>query len=338
MASTVKDIARETGLGLATISSYLNGGNVRENNRIKIEEAIERLHFEVNEVARGLKTNRTKIIGMIIPEFTNIFCTKMITEIEDILRAHEYAMLICDCRSDERREAEAAEFLKKKRVDGLIVMPVGKDGEHLSLYQDNDKPVVLIDRKLKKADFDCVLVDNRGAAKDAVGRLVALGHRGIGMIVGEEGIFPADERLEGYREALREAGIPVDERFIVRSDGTITGGAAGMRQLRKQNKDMTAVFIANHEMTMGALIEVNEQGVRIPEELSVIGFDNVEFAKACSPKLSIVTQPAKEMARHAARLLLNRLEPEKKEQECGRAMIHLQASFLEGSSVKDIRD
>lgn len=333
----MKDIARETGLGLATISSYLNGRNVRENNRIKIEEAIERLHFEVNEVARGLKTNRTKIIGMIIPEFTNIFCSKLAAEIEDILRAHEYAMLICDCRTDERREAEAAEFLKKKRVDGLIVMPVGKDGGHFSPFLKNHKPVILIDRMLKKADFDCVLVDNRGAARNAIERLVKLGHQRIGIIAGEEGLFPADERLGGYLEVLGESKIPVQERSIIRSDGTITGGAAGMRRLLQQNKDLTAVFIANHEMTMGALIEVNEQGLKIPDEISLIGFDNVDFARACVPRLSIVTQPAKEIAKHTVRLLLSRLEAEENGWPCKKELIHLQASLIEGSSVKDIR-
>ena len=110
MGATMKDIARETGLGLATISSYLNGGNVREKNRIKIEEAIEKLHFEVNEVARGLKTNRTKTIGIILPELNNIFFSEIITAAEDLLRSHGYATMICDCRSDVKREEEAAEF------------------------------------------------------------------------------------------------------------------------------------------------------------------------------------------------------------------------------------
>ncbi len=123
MAVTIKDIAKKTGLGLATISSYLNGGNVREKNKVKIEAAIEELHFEVNEVARGLKTNRTKTIGIIIPELNNIFCAEIITEVEDVLRSRGYATMLCDCRTDEKREEEAVEFLNKRRVDGLILMP-----------------------------------------------------------------------------------------------------------------------------------------------------------------------------------------------------------------------
>ena len=120
MGATMKDIARVTGLGLATISSYLNGGNVREKNRIKIEAAIDELDFEVNEVARGLKTNRTKTIGIIIPELNNIFCAEIITEVEDVLRNHGYATMICDCRTDAAREAEAAEVSHEK---GTAVVP-----------------------------------------------------------------------------------------------------------------------------------------------------------------------------------------------------------------------
>lgn len=114
MAATMKDIARRTGLGLATISSYFNGGNVREKNRIKIEEAIEELHYEVNEVARGLKTNATKTIGVVIPELNNIFCAEIITGMEDILRSHGYATIVCDCRTDKKLEREAVEFLIRR--------------------------------------------------------------------------------------------------------------------------------------------------------------------------------------------------------------------------------
>ena len=120
MAATMKDIARRTGLGLATISSYFNGGNVREKNRIKIEEAIQELHYEVNEVARGLKTNATKTIGVVIPELNNTFCAEIITGMEDVLRSHGYATIVCDCRTDKRLERDAVEFLSRKRVDGII--------------------------------------------------------------------------------------------------------------------------------------------------------------------------------------------------------------------------
>ena len=141
MAATMKDIARRTGLGLATISSYFNGGNVREKNRIKIEEAISELHYEVNEVARGLKTNATKTIGVVIPELNNTFCSEIITAMEDVLRNHGYATIICDCRTDKKLEKEAVEFLIRKRVDGLINMPADITGEHLKSFQKTGKHI-----------------------------------------------------------------------------------------------------------------------------------------------------------------------------------------------------
>jgi DNA-binding LacI/PurR family transcriptional regulator len=333
MAATMKDIAKRTGLGLATISSYLNGGNVREKNRIKIEEAIEELNFEVNEVARGLKTNKTKTIGVIIPELNMTFCTQIITEVEDLLRSRGYATIICDCRSDEKREEEAVEFLFHRRVDGLIIMPSGKQGKHLNKFTRAGRPVVLIDRKLKEIECDCVLVDNEWASKDAVERLLAAGHKRIGMIAGPQDIYTAKERYRGYCTAMENAGLSAEDRLVAHGDYTIESGASAMKELVSQNPDMTAVFVSNYEMTMGAIIEINELRIEIPGQLSFIGFDNVEFAKANIPRLSIVIQPTQEIAGHVSELMLRRLEENGNQGE--RETIKLRTSFVEGKSVKE---
>lgn len=329
MAATMKDLAKATGLGLATISSYFNGGNVREKNRVKIEQAIEELHFEVNEIARGLKTNRTKVIGIVIPELNSIFCAEVITEVEDTLRNHGYAVMVCDCRTDERREAEAVDFLYHRRVDGLLLMPVGKNGAHLNQFTSSGKPVVLIDRRLEGVDCDCVLVDNQGAAADAVRRLTKAGHRQIGILAGPGEIYTARERLAGYRKGLEEAGITPDPGLTALGDYTISGGLGAMKRLIRENPQMTAVFVSNYEMTMGAVIAVNELGLRIPGDLSVIGFDNLEFARASSPSLSIVSQPTGEIGRQAAALLLDRLEGMARPGK----LVSLSTSFIEGKSV-----
>ena len=306
MAATMKDIARRTGLGLATISSYFNGGNVREKNRIKIEEAIEELHYEVNEVARGLKTNATRTIGVVIPELNNTFCAEIITGMEDVLRSHGYATIVCDCRTDKKLEREAVEFLIRRRVDGIINMPVDEEGNHLKRFQKMGKPIVLIDRKIQGIDCDSVLVDNKKAAEDAVRYFIGRGHRNIGIIGGPEEVFTAQERMAGYYKALESAGIPVRESLIWHGDYTIQGGVRG--ELVQNNPEMTAVFVTNYEMTMGAMIGVNELGIRIPEQLSMIGFDNLQFARACNPKLTIVAQPTDGIAREVAKVMLNHLE------------------------------
>lgn len=308
MAATMKDIARRTGLGLATISSYFNGGNVREKNRIKIEEAIEELHYEVNEVARGLKTNATRTIGVVIPELNNTFCAEIITGMEDILRSHGYATIVCDCRTDKKLEREAVEFLTRRRVDGIINMPVDEEGNHLKRFQKTGKPIVLIDRKIQGINCDSVLVDNKKAAEDAVRYFIGRGHRNIGIIGGPEEVFTAQERMAGYYKALESAGIPVRESLIWHGDYTIQGGVRGLEELVQNNPEMTAVFVTNYEMTMGAMIGVNELSIRIPEQLSMIGFDNLQFARACNPKLTIVAQPTDGIAREVAKVMLNHLE------------------------------
>lgn len=332
MAATMKDIAKRTGLGLATISSYFNGGNVREKNRVKIQEAIEELHYEVNEVARGLKTNATKTIGVVIPELNSIFCSEIITGMEDILRSHGYATIICDCRTDRVLEKDAVEFLTRKRVDGIINMPVDITGSHLADFQKTGKPMVLIDRQILGVECDSVLVDNEKAARDAVDLLLENGHRNIGIIGGPREVSTAKERLEGYCKAHRNAGAPVRESLIYHGDYTIQGGVQALETLVSRNQDMTAVFVTNYEMTLGAVIGMNELGIRIPEELSVIGFDNLEFARACSPKLTIVSQPTEEIGREVARIILARLEGKEKE----RITKKLQTEMILGKSVSKI--
>ena len=328
----MKDIARLTGLGLATISSYFNGGNVREKNRVKIEKAIEELHYEVNEVARGLKTNATKTIGVVIPELNNIFCAEIITGMEDILRSHGYATIVCDCRTDKKLEQEAVEFLIRRRVDGIINMPVDETGAHLKRFQKTGKPIVLIDRKIQEIPCDSVLVDNKKAAEDAMQLFIEKGHRKIGIIGGPEGIFTAEERLEGYYTALKKAGIPIKNSLVYRGDYTIQGGVRGLEQLVRENPDMTAVFVTNYEMTMGAMIGVNELGIQIPEQLSMIGFDNLQFARACRPKLTIVSQPTDRIAKEIARIILEHLE-KKEERSEEPFMEKLQTEIMEGKSV-----
>lgn len=333
MAATIKDIANRTGLGLATISSYLNGGNVREKNREKIEQAIEELHFEVNEVARGLKTNRTHTIGVVIPELNNIFCTEIITGMEDILRKQGYATIVCDCRTDKKLEREAVEFLYRKRVDGIINMPVDATGAHLAQFASAKKPIIIIDRKLPKIACDSILVDNRDAAKKAVDILLASGHRRIGMITGPEDVYTASERYLGYESALLAAGVSVEPELVVHSDYTIRGAVAGVERLLDAHPEVTALFAANYEMTMGMMIALNERGISIPDEISVIGFDNREFARALHPRLTIITQPTEAIAQEAAETMLRRLESEEQVEP---KELYLQTEIMMGKSVKNL--
>ena len=313
MATTIKDIAKRTGLGLATVSSYLNGGSLREKNRMLIEQAIEELGYEVNEVARSLKTNHSKTIGIIIPELSNLFCTEIISVVEDLLRGSGYATMVCDCRTNPKLEREAVDFLLQKRVDGIINIPVDPKGDHLLPVLKKGKPVLLLDRGIEALACDSVLVDNRQAVEDAVELLIQNGHEKIGIVCGPDEVYTARERKEGYLAALKKQEIPIDVQKIADGENTIEGGSRCMGLLCDSNPDMTALIVTNYEMTVGAVIEANKRGIMLGKELSMIGFDNEVFAKAVSPQLTVITQPLEEIAKYAASQMLGRLSGEQGE-------------------------
>lgn len=332
---TIKDIARETGLGIATISKYLNGGTVREKNKIAIETAIDQLGFTLNELARGFKTGKSYTIGVIIPELSNIFITSIITIIEDILRKNGYGVIICDCRTDNDQECEAMRFLIRKRVDGIINMPVSKDGKHLMPAIENGIPIVLIDRMIPNLqdDVNAVLVDNVSASASAVTTLFEAGHKNIGIILGPQDVFTSQQRLLGYNQVLIQNQMQPEISRIVFSDYTVQGGYESMKKLLLDS-EVTAVFVTNYEMTLGAIIAINELGISIPEQISFIGFDNLHFSSVIQPKLTIVTQPLEEIGQNAAEILLSKLT--KDESEIGARVITLSTGMIPGDSVKSL--
>lgn len=329
--ATIKDIARETGLGLATISKYLNGGNVREKNRVAIDEAIDRLGYTVNEFARGLKTSRSRSIGVIIPELGNQFISTIITVVEDILRKSGYSVLVCDCRTDPAQEREAVRFLLAKRVDGILNMPVSTDGAHLAPALAQNLPVVLIDRMIDglQESVNAVLVDNVGGSYAAVSSLIEAGHRNIGVIVGPKGLFTSSQRLLGYSQAMIAHALVPGDAYIEYSDYTVQGGHESMRRLLA-HEELTAVFVSNYEMTLGAILAVNELGVRIPERISLIGFDNQQLSRVVQPPLTIVTQPLEQIGERAAEILLDALHAKERPQN---RILTLPTGLLEGQSV-----
>ena len=294
-----------------------------------MEAGIKEVGFVVNEAARGLKNNKAMTIGIIVPELKSNFFANIISEAEDILRHHGYSVLVCDCRTDPDREKDAVDFLIRKRVDGIINAPVNSGGEHLKPFLDEGKAVVLIDRKINRLDCDCVTVDNIDAMRRAVDCLAEHGHRKIGYIGGPLSVYTSAQRALGYKVAMEEWGLEVEPRLMVEGNYTIQGGAEALTHLVKNNPDMTAVIATNDEMTVGCMIAVNELEINIPNDISIIGFDHLDFSRACSPTLTIITQPSMEIARRASELLLCRLSGDSSAIED----IRLSASIMSGKSV-----
>ena len=336
MAATMKDLSRETGLGLATISKYFNGGTVREKNRVLIEAAVKKLHYVPNEVARSLKTQHSRVIGVIIPELSNAFITSIISSMEDILRKHDYAVIVCDCRSDPKREKDAVEFLLHRRVDGLINMATDTTGAHLKAPLASGIPVLLIDRLIEslRGKVSAVIIDNVHAASQAVEKLTSLGHRQIGLVLGSPNLYTTNQRLTGYLNALNEAGIKPTEEYIRYGDYTMDGGYQAVLDLLKLKNHPTALFVTNFEMTLGAMLALQHNGVRVPEDLSVIGFDKLELFGEIFPNLTLIRQPQLSIGREAANLMLDMLS---NEESGGCRIVTLTTELTEGSSVRPLK-
>lgn len=333
IAATIKDVAKLTGLSIATISKYLNGGNVLEKNRILIENAIKELDFKVNEIARGLKTNKTMTIGVLIPNLENIFCTSIISNVENILLKNGYSTIICDYKEDEKLEREKLNFLVNKMVDGIIIMPLYSKAEELNKIVDKNIPIVLLDRAIKEVNCDAVLVDNLNASYNAVEQLIIRGHRRIGIICGPENIFTAQERLKGYIRVHEDYNMELDHNLVKFGNYKVESGYNLLIELVNMENPPTAIFVTNYEMTLGAIMAINELNIKIPDELSLIGFDNLHVAKIVKPSLSIVVQPMQQIGETVANVLLKRLSGDKSNFP---AMYRLKTSLSIQESIREL--
>ena len=304
--STIKDVARRTGLSLSTISKYLNGGNVREENRLAIDAAIEELDYSVNVFARSLKANRSMTIGVLLPTISSPFFGRVVAALELILRRSGYECFVCTYDFDREQELGKLEFLARYHVDGIVYVP-----EHASAEEVRARagaiPVVLIDRSLENAQYDTVVVDNLNAVYMAVEHLIGRGHRRIGLIAGPQTISTARERTVGYRRVLADYCLPVDESLIAAGNYDLESGSRLFGAFLDMPQPPTAVFVTNYDMTLGAIMAAHERGVALPDDVDFIGYDNVDLCSIVSPKLEIVEQPMDEMGLRAAELLLARL-------------------------------
>ena len=312
--ATIKDIAKHSGLGLATVSRYINGGNVREHNKIAIEAAISEMGFSVNELARGLRTKKSRTIGVVIPELSDLFMTTILSHTEDILRNNGYSMIFVDCRSDEERERQAIHFVLSKKVDGIITMPIDQEGRHLLPAIKENIPIVLIDRVIDGLgeSVHAVLIDNVAASEEATQLLIDAGHRDIGIIVGQEHVYTSRQRLRGYVQALNKHNIAVNKSYIQFSDYTAPGGYACAMHLLTHSMP-TALFTTNYNTTLGAIMAINDMKLSIPNDIAVIGFDKMQIATVLRPKLTLVVQPLEKIAANAAHIMLQALENKLKE-------------------------
>ncbi len=334
MPSTIKDVAKKAGVSIATVSKFINGGNVLEENRMAIEDAVRDLNYQVNTVARGMKTRRSMTVGVLIPSLADYFGVSILATIDSELFKHGYSTIICDYSEHDPKSAQAKlEFLMNKQVDGIIMQPINVKPEDLARAEEQNTPIVFVDVQVGDHIHDSVIINNKDITSQITQHFINFGHKRIGLISGAAGVLTTDERVAGYRKAIEKVGIPFEPDLLYLINISEDSGYDGMRHFMRLLEPPTAVFTTGHDLTIGALMYMNEKGIRIPEDISFVGFENQTIARIYHPKLTIGVQPIRKIGHTAASMLIERMSGD---YEGDARIVELKASIDYGASVQDL--
>lgn len=308
----MKDLGAELGLSVSVVSRVLNGKaaefRIREETQQLVREAATRHGFSVNQVARGLRLQRTYTIGLLIPDISNSFFSKIAQSVESAARRQGYSIILCDTENDEEIEQESLKLLRDRAVDGLLIAPVGRESKHIKAVHQAGLPIVLIDRFFDNTKIPYVTSNNYRGAYEGVDHLIKMGHRSIGYIQGIPDSKPNLERLRGYRDALRDGGQKNYKHLIYGHSFEEEDGYLSAKALLESDKRPTALFASSSVGALGVMRACNELGLNIPKDVSLIGFDEYPYAPLLSPPLSTIAQRTKEIGESASTLLLDWLE------------------------------
>jgi DNA-binding LacI/PurR family transcriptional regulator len=302
---TIYDVAQLAGVSTATVSRALNDtGQIAPATRARIEAAIDHLGFQPNTIARSLVTKSTQTIAFLLPDITNPFYASLVSGIQEYALSHGHTMLLCTTEGNAEREEQYLTLLRAKQVDGALVDGLVLPPERIARFVAEGFPIVCLDRDIESSAVPLVQVDNRLGGLFAVDHLVGLGHSRIAHVSGPLGLRISHDRLAGYHEGLYEAGIDEDPRLVAEGRFTEEGGYEAMGALLEAAPDLTAVFAANDLSAIGVLSALVARGRRVPEDVSVVGFDDLRLAAFTTPPLTTVRQPAVEIARRATQMLI----------------------------------
>ncbi len=297
------------GVAPSTISKYINGGHVREENAEAIRRAVAALDYHVDPFARGLKARRNRSVGVLLPDMTAPFYGNVVMAMSRVLRERDYHCLISSYGANHGMERDNLKFMLTCGIDGLVYAPEDLSAEeYRELTANCGIPIVQIDRMIQGVDIDTVLVDNAEVVYRAVSSLIAKGHKRIAIITGPKSVYTAKERMVGYFRALADAGIYYNDDLVFSGQNDFATGYRSCQALLKLKERPTAVFTTNYDITIGFITAARERGVHIPEEVDVFGFDSVETCSMMKPPLPVVQQPDHLIGTTAAQLLLDRLD------------------------------
>lgn len=305
--ATIQEVAKEAGVSVATVSRVLNHpASVSAMTRAKVETVIERLQYNPNMLGRNLRCAESRMLLVLVPSISNPFYSKIVQGIEDVARRNHYNILLCTTDSDVERENIYLDLLRNRMADGVISMDPAVDVANIKQL-GSAYPVIQCCEYSETDETPYVSIDNQTAAYKAVKHLLMMGHKRVAIINSDERFLYARHRQEGYLRALQEFAIPVVDDFIIHTDLHFESGHRAMKTLLSLPNRPTAVFAVSDTLAIGALRSIKEAGLKVPDDMAVVGFDNIPFASMMNPSLTTVAQPMYEIGCEAARMLIKRM-------------------------------
>jgi len=312
LTATLQTIADMVNVSRSTVSRVLNNKwkkhGISQATADKITSRAKELHYLKNEAARSLRKKKTFTIGVIVRDITNPFYSQLVKFVESSLYTKGYIIIICNTNYDLDRESGHINVLLSRRVDGIILSPIQKSIKNIFKIKDRNVPLALFDCKINKFDADYILVDNEAGTMEAVNHLIAQGHKKIGYIGGDS--YDSNNRLRyaGYRKALSKASLSMTEHYIKHGSYTFKHGYETTTKLLRSSDAPTAFFAANNRIVLGACKGIMDCGLQIPDDVSIIGFDDFETATMLPSPLTVIRQPLRELAFNAVDILLSRMD------------------------------
>ena len=310
--ATIVEVAKRAQVSIATVSHVINKTRyVSEATKTQVLQAMEELDYIPNSVAQSMRNQKTRTIGFLIPilddETSNIFFMRIAKGVENVLKQKGYHLMLSNSNEAFDCEIDQIKYLNTKQIDGLIIAPTRGDHSIVNELVKDRYPVVFIDRKPEGIKRDFVLNDGFKGSYEAVSALIAKGHRRIGILSGLLGLSPAMDRYEGYKKALTDHKIEIDESIIMVGESSYDSGYAMARKVLTEKKDITALFVASNAISIGVMGYIQDNGYKVPEDMALIGFDDYEWTKVSSPPLSVISQSTYELGVKAAEVLLKKI-------------------------------
>lgn len=307
--ANINDVANVAGVSITTVSHVVNKTRfVSEELTNKVLDAMEELNFSPNTLARSLRIGKTNTIGLILPDISNQFFSEIARKIEDRGFKYGYSVVLCNSENNTSKEKKYLETLANKQMDGIIHISSTGSEDISQILNELNIPLVLTDRYETPINKDVVYINNYKGGYDATNYLIKLGHKKIGCISGPANITLSKERVRGYTSALEEAGIEVDDSLIRFGNYDSQSGRIAARELLSLPNLITAIFACNDMMALGAMKEIIDREMRIPDDISIVGFDDIPLSQMISPSLTTISQPIEEMATCLIDLLLEKIE------------------------------